>query len=217
MAIPQKFNSQPTTIATYDYTDLAEGTGIVKYYLYQEEDSVGVSYRIGSNALYSANIEVSGNLTAGASFVQASDLDFDLTSYNRPQTIRGTASVQASIMAKCNGPEDSYVYLILKLRKWDGSTETEIASATTPTANGTDSSNPGKILLNSEIVVPRTHFKVGDILRLTIEVWARVNPGGSGKWIYATDPQNRDGTYLTPSTDDTITRFELYIPYELDV
>ena len=62
------------------------------------------------------------------------------------------------------------------------------------------------------IVVTETHFKRGDILRLTIYM---DNTGGGGS-VLAHDPLNRDGTIVTPASTYP-TRMEAHIPFKIDL
>ena len=61
-----------------------------------------------------------------------------------------------------------------------------------------------------------TILKVGDVLSLVLLVYGHKISGAIGGLVmYGTDPQNRDGTYLTPSSADLTTRITCMIPFEV--
>ena len=61
-----------------------------------------------------------------------------------------------------------------------------------------------------ELTVPRTHFKIGDKLRLTVEVWARNTSGGTGGQVgIGHDPKNRQGTRMGA---DQVTKLDFLVP-----
>ena len=65
----------------------------------------------------------------------------------------------------------------------------------------------------------KTNFKIGDILRLTVETWNRKTSGTTGTMTYAIghDPMNRDGAYVIPTTQDNITASHALIPFAIEV
>ena len=66
-------------IASYDYTDIAEGTGIVAFNLLTSEDTTAADYHLSENAIPSVEAEKWGR-TQSATTVQLFDWDFDLFS-----------------------------------------------------------------------------------------------------------------------------------------
>jgi hypothetical protein len=66
--------------SNYDYLDIANGTGVVTLYPGVTETSGAKDYHLFDQTFYSSDIE-----TAEGSF------DFDLTSFNTPRTVKGTA------------------------------------------------------------------------------------------------------------------------------
>jgi len=218
MALNQPYQHQPSAIASYSYTDLAEGTGIVKYFAYQEEDNLGLGYKMGTSQIYSGGgSELSGG-SATNTFSKVKDVDFDLTTYNAPNTIRGTATINACIASNANGGYSSFTYVIFGIMKYSGTTETLLLSGQSPIVAGGNASTTNEIV-NVQIPLNKTHFKKGDILRLNAEIWNYVDAGGAGFWSLGVDPMNRDGTYIIPSTDSptSTTKLEVFIPYDLDL
>lgn len=194
MPLNKPFQHQPSSITSYDWTDI-DNTGVISFYLAQTKTSTGTEQILTKSLLYSEEKDETGT-TAAATATLIIDKDFDLTSFNTPTTLRGTAILNISALyytdtGNMNG------YLIAKLRKWDGTTETEIASAQSVTSIPT-AGIAGMIdtIHCIPIVIPKTHFKKGETLRLTIEAWG-LTSSGTCRITIGTDPQNRGGVYIS--------------------
>jgi hypothetical protein len=180
-------------LSTYDYADIASGTGYISFYA-----GVLKSSNCLSNIIFWGNtINTSGTNTT-TSYVKVVDVDFDAL-LNKPLVLRGKAiiNVPYSFIAG-NGAFAGNGYIVAKIRKWDGSTETEIANNTGTTR--TDSAGVlGYYLEGLDITVPLTNFKKGEYIRLTIEGWAKNDTNGQPSTItICHDPKNRTwGTSLT--------------------
>ena len=219
--LPQNFPlPNESAVASYSYTDLAEGTGIRLFYGCTNEDGDGI---LTQNQIYSHTIESTAlQNPPTTSYVLDLDKDFDLTAFNMPQTIKGTAYINGTFYLHTDAVgagQSGISYIQIKLRKWDGSTETEIANNTFTLTH--TSSTTEKKLFCLDITIPETHFKIGEILRATVLIYTKVTAIDSGlenfRTAFCYDPMNRDGTYIVPSTDDpvTISQFKLWIPFKL--
>ena len=219
--IPVQFRkSSEAAIASYSYTDLAEGTGVVTYQGFSTKEDTTTDYHLGITIVHSADIEKELGSSSGTSFTAGTEIDFDLAQFNLPKSIEGTALIQ--IPTYCyttSGGSGTFTgYIQVKLRKWDGSTETEIANTRTPdiscAAGGT---NNHKVNL-MPLTIPKTHFKKGEILRISITGWSKWSAALNGHIGMGCDPLNRDGTYIVPSVDtDMTTQFTNYIPFKIDL
>jgi len=221
---PQFFPPLPNdAIASYDWQDLAEGTGIINYKLFTTTDSTGDDYRLGTQELYSTIIDTRIVATsAHTSFTKLADLDFDLSVYNIQKQIKGTMVLQFSHVAKSN-PAVAQIeaYTVVRIRRWDGVAEHEVAlgqtKTLTPGAGGGEESE----LVTMQIIIPKTDFAAEDALRVTIEMWIKAVGTGTpqGAYYLGHDPQNRDSTYadgIKPSADDLVQTFDIYTPYNID-
>ena len=150
------------------------------------------------------------------------DLDFDLTNFNIPKTIGGTAYI--SFTGKARGTEgagDGVIYFNAIIKKVINGDETDIISSST-VVDESGASTRLK-LYTIKLTIPQTRFEKGSILRITLEVYGKYtgSPAGNVKFIYAIghDPQNRDGVEISPSIDDpkTITKIDVFIPVRLDL
>lgn len=223
MTIPNTYRkSRENYLVNFDYTDVASGTGIIHFKGFNAS-----GWKLGTGDFYSSSI-IAYASAGTTDFTKVLDLDFDLSSFNSPRTIKGKGIVQfCFIVERKAGNGRSYGYVVAKLRKWDGTSETEIANVTSSTLSSLSSANPEREIACLSLTIPKTHFKKEDILRLTLEGWSKVISEGSAGWIgIGTDPKNRDsddegGTRpaITPSTDNpqTITKLDFFCPFEINL
>jgi len=188
--LPQAFPQvPPSAIASYDYFDIAEGTGMKQFYLCTSEiTGPAVDYHLVGNVIYSAELYLQ--------FATASDIDFDLSAFNFPKTISGTGILQIAFR---NAGASGTCYIICRLKKND----TVIVSIQSPTE-----ASAAQGVWNMPITIPQTHFKKGDVLRLTIEGYQ----GGAGIASIGLDPMNREATGVM-----VITQSSIFIPFRSDI
>ena len=209
-------------IASYAYTDIAEGTGVVLFYGFNSHDDGTDDYHLGINAVRS-NDKITINTAAGAANAKRLDIDFDVT-FNRPQNIKGNAIGTISWIAGDSNTANygGTSYAVMKIRKWDGTTETEIASNTkSETFTVPNLEANGTVKLVRANIASVNHFKKGETLRVTIELWS--TGGSSGTTIgLCHDPADRavttaeygvSGIDLAPET----TQLKIYVPFVLDL
>ena len=162
------------SLVNFDWVDLASGTGYVLYDGFKHIDSSGTTYKLlesskaptvfghfdgGTTNFASIFSQVTGN--SG----QSIDWDFDLTEFKFPQTIKGDAYFRISLATV--GNNITGVTWTGKIRKWDGASETDIATVTSDTYNV---NNPDTTSRTLRIVVPKTLFKKGEVLRFTLQL-----------------------------------------------
>lgn len=216
--LTKKYVSQPTAIASYDYTDIANGTGVNILNGFEYALSGSTLYGLSDQTPYS--YEVEKNIAAASipdtTYGSILDLDFDLTSFNTPRTIKGKAIVSVPVKIKNTEDKTYGCYVIARIRKWDGSTETEIANATSPNVETSNFLSKSSVLA-IPVTIPETFFKEGEILRLTLNFWGYKQSGATGTMHMGIDPMNRDGTGIVPGTDLIPTKLEFHCPFELDL
>jgi predicted acyl esterase len=210
MALSKPYQHQPTAIASYNYTDLADQTGVVKFYGFTKHDGTTKTYGLGINPIYSNDIESTGLRDS------IGDFDFDLTAFNNPNTIRGTAVINLCARGTGEAGTTTTTWVHARIRKWDGTTETEIANGRSEGFNATSTTTIK--IVNFKVDIPKTQFKKGETLRITIELRFSNSSSDQGGSM-AHDPMNRDGTTISPSTDDptSTTKLEVYIPFDIDL
>ncbi len=219
-------------IQSFDYRDIASGTGIIQYTCYDTKDSSGTTRKITTQTPYSSNIETDGSAVSNeAAFENSLDIDFDLSVFNFPFQIKGTVELRFSNRNRSTGGGGTTTtcehYIIAKLRKWNGTTttETEIANVQSQTYSEMMNSGNAGTTRNETLTIsiPLTNFKIGENIRLTIEGWIKQTGGSQTNTYVVTtghDPQNRDGTQIIPSTDSTgerTTKLDIAIPYRINL
>lgn len=211
----KKYQSASSVIATYDNYDFAEGTGIVNFRGFKYDVSGSTVYGLSNQDNYSYGVETTETITE--TDTKEIDIDFDLSEFESPKTIKGIAIVSVPMNLSQNVNEKvTYGHIIARIRKWDGTTETEIASGSSNIENVFIGASVFSYVKTLKIDVPITSFKVGETLRLTIEGWAHSTAGGTGTITIGHDPQNRDGTWIIPSTDQVTTNLNFYCPFRLE-
>ena len=219
MAVDKTFKTASQAIASFSFTDIAEGTGVQIFFGYTSELVGGVDEHLTTkSSIFSKKIETTFVQSADTNDVKRIDLDFDLSAFNFPKTIDGTGFFSTGMAISGAANAGLNFYLIVRIRKWDGTTETEIASAE---SNHINSSGTIKTIANMSIIIPKTHFASGETLRVTVEGWvqSRVTPAGTGTVAIGHDPKNGDATVLVPSTDAprTTTQMVIHIPFRIEL
>ena len=211
MVLQKKFvKSQETAVASFSYTDIAEGTGVTSFYAFRTRDTTAVDYKLSGQQPFCEDEDVANSLGAELQMNTGltREIDFDLSLFNMPKTIKGTMRCQLPTH-QLGGVNNTY-YFQVKLRKWDGTTETEIANNTSKTYVVPNSFN----FIVMDIDVPQTHFKKGEILRVTIIQWD--NEGGAACYL-GISPQNLATTHFTPGTNIPTSTCKFDIPFLLDL
>lgn len=212
-----------SAIVSYSYTDILEGTGVVVFNgasMVLNASPPGTSnanpvYLLTTQQPYSSTIST-GATIPDTSWNKVVDIDFDVV-FNMPKTIKGNAFVTCTIGGG-NGSSGANGFYYAKLRKYDGSTETEIASAASECFQMNGSTYSGKVTL-TKIVVPLTHFKKGETLRLTIELWGAKVAAGTQNFYIGHDPQDRTFSNLGVDADGNPnpTTLKFYCPFKLEL
>lgn len=202
-------------IPSFPYEDIADRTGVRTFYLANTEASNSVVTNVlTQNIVYSFSAEASGATASGPTLILVSDKDYDLTTFNTPATIKGTAYINIPhIIQSASGAASSFLEVFI--RKWDGTTEEEIANNVTPQVTGTAGVAVGKKIHYLPISIPtEEHFKIGETLRCTVKIYA----GGAGSsWAYGTDPQDRTTGWLIATQGMDTTASTVYIPFKINL
>ena len=197
--IPQNFQEISNVIPTYQFIDLAAGTGFISFYAGKTVDLNLLS----NYQFYSDNITTYASIPQG-SYELIIDNDFDVV-FNRPINISGLTILNIPIgltgsQVNC----DINSYIVVTLKKWDGVTETTIATNQTTQVNMATNGSY-YYMTATDLNIPLTHIKIGETLRLTLECYAKYNHavGGTQNFILGHDPKSRttgwDTTGAVPS------------------
>src|SRR3990167_9378636 len=87
---------QSAAIASFNYTDIAEGTGVVLFYGATHKEVSTTSYFLTTNTPYSNDVITSGAILQSANWTEVINKNFDVR-FNRPQNIKGYAYLSLSL------------------------------------------------------------------------------------------------------------------------
>jgi hypothetical protein len=198
------------SIASYNFTDIAAGTGMINFYGGKASTSYVLSnFTFFSQPIYEPVVNTTGD------FTELFDIDFDVL-INKGLTTKGLAIVNVPIRVwSATGAVSSY--FIAKIRKWDGvSVETEIANGTSGTWTISPASNYPQNQLTAMINVPQTQFKKGDYLRLTIGVWGKAT--ATSTLTFGHDPKGRfDAVWWSGEDYATEPILNFQLPVRIDL
>ncbi len=218
------FPPAQNAITGLDWVDFVAATGYVVFDGINAIDSGGDNYMLidaqaAKGAFGNDNRAGSGTKSTpfvtvtqggGAGPTKSMDLDFDSTEFQLPRTIEGDAFIGLTL-----GGDDASstggAFIIAKLRKWNGSTETNIASVQSETLTLLTNKETSHAL---KIVVPRTHFKQGEQIRLTIEFWS-TDSVWTALFHIPDNTAHSGATDTAPGTAGN-TRLAVAIPFKLD-
>ncbi len=218
MGIPIVYRkSGEGAIASYDFFDIAAGTGYETFYIGEASGA-----QILTNVSFYSDrcAPRSDNSSPGGGWILQHDNDYDVE-INLPRIIKGEmiCNVPYGVLVQsAAGIHASIVYV--RLRKYDGTTETEIASGAVTHLSFTPTVVGYKRLIGAgKITVPQTKLIRGDKLRLTIEQWAAIGAGSSsGAFFYGSDPNNRNsGASDTLTWGSEISQSSFIIPFKIDL
>jgi hypothetical protein len=212
----------PSAIASYDYTDIDEGTGFV-IFNGSQISGTALAYTL-TKAEYYANETSTGSRTTDASVTKLVDADFDVE-FNLPKIIKGKALITATIgMYGTGGGGDRnfnlYYTAILKRVDVNG-TETTIVTGNSDVIRKVGLGQ-AEILSKTQAVrltVPLTYFKQGETLRLTMEVYGESPGNVATEAGIAHDPKDRnnDDVEFKIIEDADTTKLEFHVPFRIDI
>ena len=162
-----EFTTTSPKLVNYDWTDVIAGVGYVNYYPVETENGKELAI---TQSIYATN---------GKEYTSATnttyDEDFDLT-IDKPFDLEGDVLITIPVWFH-NSKSSSYLdiasTITVKIRHYDGTTETDLATGSvTATANvpgsPTGSDYDRDYMYSFSLSVPKTHFSKDDILRYTI-------------------------------------------------
>ena len=195
--IPQAFPlpSDPA-VASYNYVDIANGLGYAIYYAIVWRTETTSTYALIPTAEYS-----------GITQLDFGTYSFDTSVFNTQRTAKGNAFV--SVCYVSNACPITTFNITLYRVPVSGA-----AVAICSTASATLGCTNNVPEINSvQLPLTETDFKVGEKLRLTIAA------SETGVASFGTDPANRDGSTINPSSDDppSTTVLKVGIPFKIDI
>jgi hypothetical protein len=208
-------------VSSYEWTDVAEGTGMIRFDGFTTKEQTTISHLLSNKPLYShTQHTLSSAFGGGAAPMELrGTINFDLSPFNTPRTVAGTAffnlTTQVGRIAGALSA-DIVHYVIVKVYKWDGTTATLIGSTTgEEIAYGMGAQYSGGYEQVLKAVCSQTNFKKGEILRVTVELWGSSTHTGMTIWL-AHSPDDTKET-VTPIITTDKTRFTADIPFRIDL
>ena len=197
---PQSFPPVPNQpIASYDWIDIEDGTGIVVFYAMTTGDASATQYRLFKQAIISKTTSTKAD---------SGNTDFVLN-FNIPRDIEGDAllKVQWTVSRTSSGAAVTGDLTASILKNSD--VLVSVAATQLSTTSLTDGSEVMKI------PIPRTHFAVGDTLTLRFTTVKHAD--AEGLWIIH-DPLDVDVsiTQYGEARTKTKTKLQIYIPFRLN-
>jgi hypothetical protein len=203
------------SIASYSWTDIADGTGYIDFEGFKEAKSASSSYVLSTNAISTTAI-ASGDSGSGAT----TTLTFYCSAFNTPRTVGGTAIFYALMSTRALdaiGAGGSQ-YLVVKFYKLSGVTSTQIGSTATSETNtvARNTWTVKPVVMN--ITLPDTNFKVGDQLYVEVINTSGFATGGANFANVYHDPLNRVASYSgTDDADSNFTQLKISVPFRIDL
>lgn len=211
MALKGLFPQGGEYLVNYNWVDAVSGSGYEFLDGFKCMMSSGTTYQLISsntstyivggtpNVLNALSTLITGN--SGIS----TDLDFDLTPFKLPRTLEG--DLIARICVAASGNSVAGMVITIRVRKYSGS-ETTLVSASSDTFGLAATNEYARTL---KLVVPKTLFKKGDSLRITLEISTTCN----NTYYVGHNPRDSD---LSATTNLPLnnSRLCIAVPYRLD-
>lgn len=222
MPLPPKLNKFSTAspvIASFNFTDIVDGTGVIVLYPFVARDASGrikiMDSRINATEVKGEGVDVS------VSDAEKFNFDFDTKKFNATRTVEGTALLKLPMKVdRFTSSTVVTVVATITIFKWDGSTETQIGQTifTRVTGLGGDFDSSNSMV---ELDLTRTVIPVGQQVRLNIVIRAQITSGSGDdtNLLIGHDPLGEDFVYIGDSETTTMTdsQMKLDLPFKLDI
>lgn len=181
--IPEKYRKSPESITTYDWTDIADASGIIQLYCLKFNEAGGASYVLTSSEnLYSEGFTPFFEQAAASG---STTTTFTSYTFNKPFVIAGKVffGYNQQLSVHLSGNCTNTMRFVLS--RVSGGVTTELCDVTSGTS-GIFSNTTQRMWNNVSDTITATNIKVGDYLTLAITI---TGTGGSGTFrIWCTSP-----------------------------
>jgi hypothetical protein len=207
--------------STFNYNDIATGKSFVNHYGARASGAYLLMANKGySDMTHTISSNTGGGLSIGVD-TPAEDLNFDLE-FDRPRMVEGETMISIPIVLGVDGINGVNGKLHVLIRKVVGLSEIELVDEVSRLVEytGESSANGWRYFRMVAVIVdiPKTKFKRGEILRLTVRVYA--TNGGSGSGGVGHDPKGRSFVLhvdALSSTTTTASDLQFPIPFIVDI
>lgn len=202
MAIPNLFITQgEVSVPTYNTFDVLIQKGILVVYGGDNNNNGTKEYLLSGNKFYSS---VGETQTTGTT---PTDIDFDV---KLGQTILIDGDVIVNVPSRVQTAGSHTAVALVYIRKWDGTTETDLGSATSSIGK-TWGANESRVHC-LKIAISKQVIKSGETLRITLQ--AHGDASKTIDWFH--DPAGRS-TINTDTPTAESTQFAAFIPIQIDL
>ena len=200
--LPKNFRTGGGVQALYNFVDIAQKVGILIFYGATDQDGNGILTTSVTNSDVIANVYWGANIIS--TYTQFFDIDFDVT-INASMTFKGIASI--------NVPLKTYSTSIAGAESVDAYADVLICKGAATLVSGTTaviSCIPTSIfdherMMLLRVIVPLTVFKKGDVLRLTVQVYAKKTGTPTDPSVaFGHDPKDRIPTIANDDKGDPL-------------
>lgn len=191
--LKKTYNSIANAIASYSFTDVSSGTGIVKYYPLVGLDDSGATYHLVEDVADSYTVQtasINGTVT----------LTFDSPRFNLSREVKGIGYLSAHVYEGANA------HITAQLWRWDGTTATAISTKTT---SGIGINGQTKAYYLELPVTASVTIASGEQVRLIVEYVAT----GVGNNKIGHSPTNQ----TSPTADLSNTQMVIGVPFRVDI
>jgi len=199
-------------IASYNYEDIASGSGVIVFYALEASTSTNGSNEQAKYFLTTERIKSKDYYTQytipGGNWCKFCEFSFDSLPFNTKRILNGRCYFSPLFKIDTN---ELSVYATITLIKYSNSTEEILGSVQSGViAGGGKYKRPTTYLDISNVV-----FKKGDLLRIKFEGYGHYGGGSASAWFYYDGygrglPADIEGN---TETADSI----FYIPFKIDV
>lgn len=217
--LPEIYRKSAEVQVSYNSEDLISGTGYIAIYGGRSTAAYLLSnityYSDGLNEATVTNTPYTSNAGTDVGYTKRTDIDFDVL-VNKPLTLKGKAIINVPYGVGCQGASTGYHKLRALIRKWNGTTETTIATTDYSVAisGGGACGTSGVAALS--IDVSATSFAIGEYIRLTIEGYGYTTNGADAYTLYtAHDPVARTLTIGASTFTSSKSLFQM--PVRIDI
>ncbi len=223
--LPIVYRKSADSVISYNYTDIASGTGVQLFYLGETYVSA-IKYKMSHITWYSDRVMSN---PVGAPAITVTPAIIQTLTFNvkflQPVTVSGDALANIAVAIRSTATAVLHHYIIATASRYDGSSDTDLVSATGSvldfTSTGANQYGYGMDAIT--LAIPKTKFKIGDELRLKLVQYGYADANANAWFIIAHDPKGRatsgketiDGGQFTFGTSNSIST--LQVPFVLEI
>ena len=184
MPLRSRYQKAPSDRINFSFLDYATGTTTAQIYPCMADNAGTYDHFLLATAIDSdpAYLEATGNT---GSDTKVTDEDYDFLVANTV-TLQGKAIVSFTHWAYAFN--NATCHAKIRIRHWDGTTETEVASQDSPDITAVGGTNQERIAIS--ITLPKTTYKKGDYIRMTVELW--IDSDAATTYRFYNDPNSND-------------------------